>query len=216
VDSNADGTPVIAIVLDDLRNLDENGVSQLIIPAGTLAFLESTAPGRERDRIAADGTWVLVWRTRDENNGLEMPVSARALSRSYDAVTGLYRADDGRAGLRGQVIEDLAAPRINAAATAFVEGGLSALKEYDTTSNALTGQVIRSALPSLRNALLGGTEAYVQQYANQIRDRVKQDGAYVQVAAGTEFYLFPRETIDLRNARRGAMTHGNLPATAKK
>ena len=216
VDSNSDGTPVVAIVLEDMRNLDESGISQLVIPASTLAFLESTAPGRERDRIAADGSWVFVWRTRDESNGLEMPVAARALSRSFDAVSRLYRADDGRAGLRGQVIEDLGAQRINAAATAFVEGGLSAFKQYDTTSNALTGQVIRNAIPNLRNALLGGTEAYVQQYADQIRDRVKQDGAYVQVPAGTEFYLFPRETIDLRNARRGAMTHSNLPSTAKK
>jgi hypothetical protein len=216
VDSNADGTPVVAIVLRDMRNLDEEGVSQIIIPAGTFAILESTAPGRERDRIAADGTWVFVWRTRDEMNGFELPVSGRALAREYDTVTGFFGPEDGRAGLRGAVIEDLEAKRLNAAATAFIDGGLGALKQYDVTSNALTGQVIRTPLPNLKNALLGGAEAYVQQSADQIRQRAARDGTYVQVRAGTEFYVFPRETVDLRNARRGSMAHHDRSNAAKK
>ena len=216
VDSNADGTPVVAVVLADMRNLDEQGVSQLVVPAGTLAILESTAPGRERDRIAADGNWVFVWRTRDENNGMELPVNGRALAREFDATTGLYGQGDGRAGLRGIVIENLEAKRINAAAQAAIQGGLAAAKEYDVTSNSLTGQIIRNPLPTLRNALLGSGEAYAQQYADQIRQQVEREGAYVQVRAGTEFYIFPRETVDLRNARRGSMAHNPNVAAAKK
>jgi hypothetical protein len=216
IDSNADGTPVVAIVLRDMRNLDEDGVSQVIIPAGTLAILESTAPGRERDRIAADGTWVFVWRTRDGDNGLELPVSGRALARDYDAVTGFFGHEDGRAGLRGEVVDDPEAKRIHAAAAAFIEGGLGALRQNEVTSNALTGQVIRNPLPNLRNAALGGVDAYVQQYAGQIRQKAAQDGAFVQVRAGTEFYVFPRETVDLRNARRGSMAHRDAPNLAKK
>lgn len=216
VDSNADGSPVIAIVLEDMRNLDDQGVSQLVVPAGTLAILEATAAGRERDRIAADGVWVLVWRTRDEQNGLELPVSARALSRDYSASTGLYGAGDGRAGLRGEVIEDLEGKRIHAAAQAVIQGVLAASKEYDVTSNSLTGQIIRNPLPTLRNATLAGGEAYVQQYADQIRERVQREGAYVQVVAGTEFYLFPRQTLDLRNGRRGTMAVAQTPNSTKK
>ena len=215
IDSNADGTPVVAMVLEDMRNLDPDGVSQVVIPAGTLAILGSTQPGRERDRIAADGVWVFVWRTRDEMNGFELPVSGRALSRDLDSITGLYAHGDGRAGLRGEVIEDLESKRLNAAAQAFIQGSLSAAKEYEVSSNALTNQVIRNPLPNLRNTLLGGAEAYVQQYADQIRQRVERDGTYVQVRAGTEFYVFPRETIDLRNARRGTMAQhsSSTPST---
>jgi type IV secretory pathway VirB10-like protein len=216
VDSNADGTPVVGIVLEDMRNLDEQRVSQIVIPAGTLAILESTAPGRERDRIAADGTWVFVWRNRDESNGLELPVSGRALAREYDPVTGFFGHDDGRAGLRGEVIEDLEARRTNAAALAFIDAGLGALKEYDVSSNALTGQVVRNPLPNIRNAALSGAGAYVQQYADQVRQKAAQDASYVRVRAGTEFYIFPRETVDLRNARRGSMVRPNATNPVKK
>lgn len=203
IDSTSEGTPVVAVVLEDMHNRDVTGTSQLVIPAGTLAVLDSTAAGRERDRIAADGLWRLVWRTRDEDNGLELPVAARALMRDFDPVTGLYGEKDGRAGLRGEVVESPEARRLGAATQAFIQGGLAAAKEYDVSSNAL-GQTLRNPLPSLRNALLGGAESYVQRYADDLRQRLERDIVYVRVAAGTEFYLFPKQTVDFRQARRGS------------
>jgi len=203
LDSTADGSPVIAIVLEDMRNIDEDGVSQLVIPAGTLAILDATAPGHERDRIAADGRWVFVWRTRDEHNGLELQVNARALSRDYDPLTKTWGHPDGRSGLRGEVIQDLNGQRIQKAASDAVQSGLDALKEYDVTSNALTGQLLRNPVPSLRNAGLAALGGYVGEYSDQIKKQIQENGVYVQVSAGTEFYIFPRETIDLQKARRG-------------
>ncbi len=203
LDSTADGSPVIAIVLEDMRNIDQDGVSQLVIPAGTLAILDSTAPGHERDRIAADGRWMFVWRTRDENNGLELQVDGRALSRDYDPLTQTWGHPDGRSGLRGELIQDLNNERIQAAARTALESGISALKQYDVSSNALTGQVIRNPLPTLGNAALASAEAYVGQYSDQIRKQITDSGVYVQVTAGTEFYIFPRQAIDAQLARRG-------------
>ncbi len=204
LDSTADGSPVIAIVLEDMKNIDPDGVSQVVIPAGTFAILDSSAPGHERDRIAADGRWMFVWRTRDESNGLELQVDGRALSRDYDPISQTWGQPDGRAGLRGELIQDLNKERIQEAARTAVESGLSALKEYDVSSNALTGQVLRNPLPSLRNAALSSAGAYIGQYSDQIRKQISDSGIYVQVTAGTEFYLFPRQTIDLQHARRGS------------
>ena len=36
------------------------------------------------------------------------------------------------------------------------------------------------------------------------RQQAERESAYVRVSAGTEFYIFPRATIDVRNARRAS------------
>ncbi len=64
----------------------------------------------------------------------------------------------------------------------------------------------RCRLPHPQNAALQGTSTVLNDYAKQIADSIKENGFYVRVPAGKQFYLYVTQTIDLDKARQGEST----------
>ena len=97
-------TPLIGIVLDNQYNIDTEGRSHLVIPAG----VEVHTLGRPvpvRDRIDGDGDWTLVWRTTDADNAMELSVPALALNRDFDDARRLYGDQEKSPGILGRRFE---------------------------------------------------------------------------------------------------------------
>jgi hypothetical protein len=79
------------------------------------------------------------------------------------------------------------------------------LKSYTQILNPLTSQVVTEQKPTVGNALLEGAGAgtdRVAQMFDDIRKEIDDKGYYVAVLPGKEFYLYTKEPIDLRKARK--------------
>ena len=47
-----------------------------------------------------------------------------------------------------------------------------------------------------KNAALAGGQAMLEQISKQISDEIKKNGIYIQVPAGAQFYVYPRQVLD--------------------
>lgn len=193
LESNQLTTPVIGLITADVW---ENGT--LLIPAGTEVHGRASLD-RTRERIAVEGRWVLVWRTRDSRNGTQLTVQGLALDRTADE-TGSIGMGDGSAGLRGTVIKTDDHRELRLFAATFLSAATAALQ--DTRVN--TGPWGESSVPATtaRNATLAGSGAVLREYAEQIRESIARDGFFLRVPAGTPFYLYVTERLDLGKTQR--------------
>jgi hypothetical protein len=184
VDSANLETPVIAVLLEDVW---QNG--ERVIPANTLVHGTAKA-GRLRDRITAAGTWHFVWQ-----DGRELAFNGVALDREYDHAVDGYGITDGSAGMKGRVIaaDDLQELKILAAAamSGFARGTQD--RSYTALGSTITG--------SLSNGAREGTAEVFDLYAQRTLRDVEQNGYYVRVPAGKEFYVYVAEAVDPDKAR---------------
>ena len=141
IDSAQYETPIIATVKEGVWS-----DKQLIIPED-LEVHGIAQPGSLNDKIQSNGSWTLVWRTQDKDNGKELIVKGKeltiegtALEAAYNSKEKSWDMTDGSAGIRGYAIQ-----------------------EKDGKGNQIT-----------------------------------------RVPAGTDFYLYVQQTIDLTQARIGA------------
>jgi hypothetical protein len=188
VDSASIQTPIIGLITEDVYH-----AGKLIIPAGT--EVHGTArTDRQRERIASDSSWTLVWQT-----GEEMRLKAIALDREFDNSTNQtgWAITDGSAGLRGRLIKTDDMAEIKLFAATFLSGAAGALTEKQQT---LFGPVTS---PTLNNAPFVGAQEVLKVYAQQISDAIQRDGFYVRVPSGKQFYLYVLQTIDRANASVG-------------
>jgi hypothetical protein len=177
VDSSRIATPIVGLVTEDQW---ENG--NLIIPAGTEVHGQCQLD-RSRDRIASERHWVVVW----QDSGKELPVQGVALDSSPRPDGSGWEITDGSAGLRGMTlkgdqyaeIKEIIAKAISAGAQGFVP--------------TITWQT----------ALAQTVQAAGQVYGDQVLKSIKDDGVYVRVPAGKQFYLYVTQTIDLSKSTRG-------------
>lgn len=203
VDSTDDATPVIALLLEDVWQDNE-----LVVPANTLVHGMARA-GRQRDRVNASGTWRFVWQ-----DGKELAFTGIALDREYDHEVDGYGITDGSAGLKGRVMaaDDLQELKMLAAAamSGFAQG---------TQDRVVTGYGV--TLPgSVQNGLWQGAGTVFQTYAQRTLQDIEQNGYFVRVPAGKEFYVYVTGTVDPDKAKIGdtslpAATPTALPASAK-
>jgi type F conjugative transfer system protein TrbI len=195
IDSSRIDTPIIAMVIEDLVH---NGV--VIIPAGT--ELHGTAStGNMRDRIASNGNWVFVWRTRDGNNGLELKIKGMALDMEESVNRGQWAITDGSAGLRGRVIDTTEWSTLMAIAATFISGvGEGMAQRIYTTDGNFTEQ---SYGGTFKDAFGKGMERAANVYAQQMLKTITRDGVFVRVPAGKQFYLYIQDTVNLDNAEIG-------------
>jgi hypothetical protein len=196
--------PLIGIVLDSQCNIDSEGVSRLVIPAGVEVHgLGKASP--IRDRIDGDGKWTLVWRTKGEDNGTELTVDALALNRDYDEEKKAYGDLEKSPGIVGRRFETSGDSQIEQALLASIAAVTRDLKSYAAVLNPLTSQVVNEQKPTVGNALLEGAGAGTDRLAQTldgIRKEIDEKGYYVAVLPGKEFYLYTKEPVDLRKARR--------------
>mgnify|MGYP000224062984 CR=1 FL=1 len=190
VDSASIQTPIIGLITE---NIYYQG--KLIIPAGTEAH-GMAQTDRQRERIAANTSWILVWQ-----NGKEMRLKAIVLDREFDNNTNQsgWAITDGSAGLRGEIIKSDNLAEIKLFAATFLSGAANALTEKQQT---LFGPI---NTPSLNNAPYEGAQAVLETYARHIYDSIQKDGFYVRVPSGKQFYLYVLQTIDRADASFGGL-----------
>jgi hypothetical protein len=156
-----------------------NGVSRLIIPAGTLvsSFAQS---GAVRDRIEVSGTWLFVF-----PDGRQLRINGIACDREADPSNQMFGIEDGSAGLQGELIES----DHWANAKAFIALLMTATMQTGTS-------VATSALQASHTTGVVGlpdTTPILSKYLDQLLNGETGDGRFVRVAAGKEFYVFPTE-----------------------
>lgn len=184
VDSANLETPVIAVLLEDVW---QNG--ERVIPANTLVH-GIARTGRVRDRVSASGTWRFVWQ-----DGRELAFNGIALDREYDHDIDGYGITDGSAGLKGRVIaaDDLQELKMlaSAALSGFARG------TQDRAQTAL-GTTITG---SISNGVREGAGEVFELYAHRVLKDIEQNGYFVRVPAGKEFYVYVIETVNPEKAK---------------
>ena len=188
-------TPVIGLVTEDVWN---NG--RLIIPAGAEVHGKASLD-RSRERIAASGKWVIVWRDSTDLNGTELVTSGIALDREKDDTSGEFGLRDGSAGLVGDLIRTDNLQEVKLFASTFLAGVASGFQQLQTQSTAFG--VTQIATGTGRNAAMQGTADVLNVYARQIQEAIARDGFFVRVPAGKQFYLYVTQTIDQAEGTRG-------------
>lgn len=183
IDSANLETPVIAVLLEDVW---QNG--KKVIPANTLVHGTARA-GRMRDRVTAMGAWHFVWQ-----DGRELVFNGVALDREYEHEIDGYGITDGSAGLKGRVMatDDLQELKVlaSAALSGFSRG------TQDRTQTAL-GTTITG---SVSNGVREGVGNVFDLYAARTLKDIEENGYFVRVAAGKEFYVYVLESVDPQKA----------------
>jgi hypothetical protein len=211
VDSVNLGTPIVGLVMEDVW---WNG--KLIIPAGAEAFSKAV-PRRVLNRIGDDGKWTFVMPEQDERiNGRELLVNGFALDRAEVRVepNGRVRAwnlNDGSAGLQGYVVDNADPDKIKLFIATALSGAISGFAdglETRETSDGLAGTLgLTQVKSNLQNSLVGGvgqgSKKTLDLLAKQILEEIQQNGAYVRVPSGKQFYVFIDQTIDPATAKVG-------------
>lgn len=203
IESSKLDTPVIGLVTEDVWH-----DGRLIIPAGTEVHGRASLD-RTRERIAASGRWVVVWRDGSPLNGTELVLSGMALDRAKDDGTGEFGMRDGSAGLLGTLVKTDDWQEIKLFASTFLAGAANGLQELQNQGSALGG-LAQVPVASGRNAALQGTADVLNAYARQIQEAIARDGFFVRVPAGKQFYLYVTETIDQAKGTRGNLANAEI------
>jgi hypothetical protein len=210
VDSSNKKSPVIALVTEDLYH---NG--KVIIPAGT--ELHTSSEDVVRNRITTDSTWVVVWKTKDADNGKELRLTGKALDYDYNPATNQYGDDDGTYGLKGDVIETSKYNELKMYAALFTKKATEGLTEYlieEVKADSKAGSTVVDSNVSAGDeeddnedelvvALASGASEVASTYADKMAEAIERDGVYVRVPAGSSFYLYVMQTIKMSAATRG-------------
>lgn len=191
LESNRLDTPVVGLVTESVF---EGG--RCVVPAGTEVHGRAAAD-RTRDRLAASGPWVLVWREPGPERGREVRVQGIALDR--ERVAGKWGAHDGSAGLRGELVGNGQMAEAKLFAATFLATATNALQDTRASASAFGESLTPAA--TARNASLAGTSAVLRDYARELRESIARDGFHLRVPAGTPFYLYVTEPIAPPTAR---------------
>lgn len=203
IESSKLDTPVIGLVTEDVWHAGE-----LIIPAGTEVHGRASLD-RARERIAVSGKWVVVWRDGSPLNGTELVLHGIALDRVKDEVNGEFGMRDGSAGLLGDLVKSDNWQEIKLFASTFLAGFAGGLQDLQNQGTAFGG-VAQVPVASTRNAALQGTADVLNAYARQIQEAIAQDGFFVRVPAGKQFYLYVTETVDVARGTRGNVANAEI------
>jgi hypothetical protein len=197
IDSANLETPVIAMLLEDVW---QNG--KKVIPANTLVH-GTARSGRMRDRVTATGAWRFVWQ-----DGRELVFNGVALDREYEHEIDGYGITDGSGGIKGRVMatDDLQELKMlaSAALSGFAHG------TQDRQQNAL-GTTITG---SVSNGVREGVGDVFDLYAKRTLKDIEENGYYVRVAAGKEFYVYVLESVDPQKASIAGVKMRATPAAA--
>jgi hypothetical protein len=183
VDSANLETPVIALLLEDVW---QNG--KKVVPANTL--LHGTArAGRMRDRVTATGTWRFVWQ-----DGHELIFHGVALDREYDHDIDGYGITDGSGGIKGRLMATDDLQELKMLASAALSGFARGTQERTQTAlgTTITG--------SVSNGVREGLGEVFELYAKRTLKDIEENGTFVRVAAGKEFYVYVLEPVDPQKA----------------
>jgi hypothetical protein len=196
VESTNIETPIIGLITEDVWQ-----AGRLVLPAGTEVhgLAQKTAA---RERIGSERQWVLVFQ-----DGKELPLSGTVLDYAPDGTNGDQWAEtDGSAGLRGYMIAADKYAEAKAVLAAMISAGAGAFPSMTNIISPLTGGVTQVQQGGYQDAIAAGIQAGGQIYSQRLLEGLKNDPYYVRVPAGTTFYLYVSQTVDLAKARISAAT----------
>lgn len=199
VESTNIETPIIGLITEDVWH-----AGRLVIPAGTEVhgLAQKTAA---RERIGSERQWVLVFQ-----DGRELPLSGTVLDYAPDGTNGDKWAEtDGSAGLRGYMIAADKYAEAKAILAAMISAGAGAFPAMTNIISPLTGGVTQVQQGGYQDAIAAGIQAGGQIYSERLLEGLKNDPYYVRVPAGTTFYLYVAQTVDLAKARISSTTQSN-------
>jgi hypothetical protein len=205
VDSGNIATPIIGQVTRDLVRHGE-----VVIPKGTEVHGQAQVD-TVRERIASRGDFTLVIHDprRPAYDDKELVVSGIVLDREYDPEFDTYGLVDMGAGLPGQVIQTGGKKLVDAFVASFLAG---IAQNAGSATNGVFGNRFYSnasaiGTSALQNLLVSpaanGTASALDSYAQAIMRYVERDGFFIRVPAGTEFYLYVTQSINLAHATAG-------------
>jgi hypothetical protein len=197
IDSANLETPVIAVLLEDVW---QNG--KKVIPANTLVHGTARA-GRIRDRVTATGTWRFVWQ-----DGRELAFNGVALDREYEHEIDGYGITDGSAGIKGRVMAADNLQELKMLASAALSGFARGTQDRTQTAfgTTITG--------SVSNGAREGVGEVFDLYAQRTLRDIDENGYFVRVAAGKEFYVYVLAAVDPRQASIAGIKNAAAPEPA--
>ena len=196
VDSSNLSTPIIGLVLEDVWH-----DGRLIIPAGTEVH-GAAQKAATRERIGSDRQWMLVFQ-----DGRELPVSGSVLDYAPDKDhPDRWGETDGSAGLRGYMVQADKFGEAKAMLAAMISAAAGAFPETTNLISPLTGTTTQIQNGGFQDAFAAGIQAGGQLYSKRLLDQLDKDPYYVRVPAGTLFYLYVTQTVDLGNVSVTAST----------
>lgn len=202
VDSTNIETPIIGLITEDLWH-----GGRLIVPAGTEVhgLAQKTAA---RERIGSERKWMLVFQ-----DGRELPLSGTVLDYAPDgSKPDEWGETDGSAGLRGYLIAADKYGEAKAILAAMISAGAGAFPQMTNVISPLTGGVTQIQGGGYQDAIAAGIQAGGQIYSQRLLEGLDKDPYYVRVPAGTLFYLYVNQTVDLEKATVGlSATNSNTP-----
>jgi hypothetical protein len=198
IDSANLETPVIAVLLEDIW---QNG--KKVVPANTLVHGTARA-GRMRDRVTAAGSWRFVWQ-----DGRELAFSGIALDREYEHDIDGYGITDGSGGIKGRVLATDDLQELKMLASAALSGFARGTQDRAQTAlgTTITG--------SVSNGVREGAGEVFELYAKRTLKDIEDNGYFVRVAAGKEFYVYVLESVDPQNASVAGIKLPTLAQNAK-
>jgi Bacterial conjugation TrbI-like protein len=200
VDSTNIDTPIIGLVIEDAWN-----DGRIIIPAGTEVHgVAQKSPVRER--IGSGWQWFLVFQ-----DGRELPVSGTVLDYAPDLKSpNSWAESDGSAGLRGFIVKSDKYAEAKAILAAMISAGAGAFPESTTLISPLGGATQLNNC-GIESAFSAGLQAGGQIYSKRLLEQLNKDPFYVRVPAGTTFYLYVAQTVDLAKAATGLSSSIRAP-----
>lgn len=195
-------TPIIGIVTENVYN-----DGKLQIPAG--AEVHGTTQGMPiRDHIMSGENWYIVWRTRDKDNGKELNLKGFALDNGSHWDAKHWDLLDGSAGIKGFTHDTRNVSQLKDIAVSAVSSIGSALQSAAQLSAIAPGGqgagVATTAATGIGGAMAGATGSTAKVVAEQQLANVLESQYYVTSPAGTQFYLYVKQVINLQDAKIGA------------
>ena len=207
LESNVEGTPLIAMVIEDLWWVNSKGERKLIIPAGT--EVHGKMGSCVRNRMMASGNFVLVWQLTSGEVGMELQLNGRVLEKSNQAGNkNLATITDMAAGIPGRVMNNNNLNEMLQYTMAFVQGlsaGFQTTRTYDNGST-----IIQENDGSTKNALASAFQQMSEVALENISDKINKESYYIRVAAGTEFYLYIEQVTNIEKAAIADSALNNL------
>ncbi len=197
LESNVDGTPLIAVVIQDLWWTNTQGERKLIIPAGT--EIHGKMGSCVRNRMMSDGRFVLVWQITSGQVGMELQLNGRVLEKSNQAGDKTKATiTDMAAGIPGRVMGNANLNEMLQYTMAFTQGLSAGFQDNKTFDNGST--IVTENDGSTKNALAKAFETLSSVALENITDRISKESYYIRVPAGTEFYLYIEQVTDIEKA----------------
>ncbi|MCB1224831.1 MAG: hypothetical protein KDK99_03365, partial [Verrucomicrobiales bacterium] len=169
----------------------------LIVPAGTQVQAAAAAGSKFRDRIDVRGTFTFIWA-----DGSEYVINGIALDHQ-PLPDGTFDLTDGSPGIRGRILKTDDYAEFKLLVAEAVKG---LMNNSQTQYQSIFGLVPQN---TNRNAALGSGSSAASAYAQVLAGRIEKDLEYVQVPAGTSFYIYTLDVFEPELRSIAGLRQGN-------